>query len=137
MPVVGWKTGRFEDQNDRLGEELAKTALKRLCDLYPGYSWIVEVNGGCLIIRNYTLDWRGRYCMVLKLSDVQHDHTRLIRNLQTAAGEFLERAHMKRGAFVPGQESNPVLEGAPLIGAKRWTPQPKAEDSPQIVIAKD
>lgn len=125
MPVIGWKVGNENDPNDRVGEEQAKIALSVLCKLYPGYSWVVEIKGGVLMIRNYTLDWRGRYCMVLKMGDIQHDHKRLVQSVGRAAGEFLERAHLRRGPMAPGQESSPVLEGASLIGAKKWSPKPK------------
>jgi len=125
MPVIGWKVGNESDPTDRVGEEQAKIALYTLCKLYPGYSWIVEIRGGMLVIRNYTLDWRGRWCMALKMGDIQHDHKRFVTSVGRAAGEFLERAHQKRGAMEPGQESNPVLEGAAQVGTKRWSPQPK------------
>lgn len=123
--MIGWKVGNESDPNDRVGEETAKGTLQVLCHHYPGYSWIVELKGGVLIIRNYTLDWRGRYCMVLKLADVQHDHKRLMQSVVRAGGEFLERAHQRRGPMIPGQESNLVLEGAPVVGKARWSPQPK------------
>jgi len=125
MPVIGWKVGNESDPTDRVGEEQAKIALYTLCRVYPGYSWIVEIRGGLLLIRNYTLDYRGRYCMTLKMGDIQHDHKRFVQSITRAAGEFLERAHQRRGPMQPGQESPTVLEGAPTIGAARWSQLPK------------
>lgn len=131
MPVIGWKVGNENDPDDRVGEATAKVALAALCKAYPGYSWITEVRGGVLIVRNYSLDWRGRWCMVLKLGDLENRHKALTRSVVRAGGEFLERAHQQRGPMMPGQESSPVLEGAALVGAKRWTRKPAA---PQVTL---
>lgn len=135
MPVIGWEVGNANDPNDRVGESTAKDVLRELCRLYPGYSWIVQLKGGLLMIRNYTLDWRGRYCMVRKLSDVQHDHGRLIREVRLMAGEFLERANMRRQGFEPGTDKSTQLDGAHATGSKRWTPEPNhGITSPVIVV---
>ena len=137
MPVIGWKVGNENDPNDRVGEGTAKVVLWTLCRHYPGYSWIVELTGGVLLIRNYTLDWRGRYCMVLKLKDIHHDAKVLVQSVIRAGGEFLERAHLARGPMENGQESSPVLEGAPLVGAKRWSPPPKQRNMGIIVPGEE
>lgn len=137
MPVVGWEVGNPSDPNDRKGEEQAKIALHALLKTYPGYSWVVQLRGGAVIIRNYSLDWRGRWAMVLHLKDIHHDHKVFRTSVLRAAGEFLERAHQRRGPMLPGSESNPVLEGAQLIGAARWSPKPKAESSPIGIVGEE
>jgi hypothetical protein len=112
--VVGWQAGHnMHDPNSGTASErtIAQNALEALVRAYPGHPWYVEVRGGLLIIRNYRLDWRGRYCMVRKLANVQHDYGRLTREVVMAAGEFLERAAIKRGAAREGEHAQ-VLEGA-------------------------
>lgn len=120
-PVVGWQAGSdFNDPNSGTSAErtIAQNAVQALVQHYPGYSWFVEVRGGLLMIRCAELDYRGRYCMVRKLAAVQHDYSRLVREVVHAAGEYLERANMRRGARRDG-ETAVTLEGAP-----KFTPTP-------------
>lgn len=115
--VVGWQAGSdINDPNSGTAAErtLAQNGLEALCRTYPGYSWFVEVRDGLLMIRCAELDWRGRYCMVRKLGEIQHDYGRLVRELTHAAGEYLERAHLRRGAAREGEHAK-VLEGAPYF----------------------
>lgn len=119
--VIGWQAGRdIDDPNSGTESErtIAKNGLEALCRHYPGYSWFVEVRDGLLMIRCAELDWRGRYCMVRKLGTVQHDYGRLVRELVHAAGEYLERANLRRGAAVEGERAQKI-EGAPY-----FTPMP-------------
>lgn len=120
-PVCGWQAGAdFDDPNSGTNSErtIAQNAVQALVRAYPGYSWFVEVRNGLLMIRCAELDYRGRYCMVRKLSQVQHDYGRLVREVVHAAGEYLERANMRRGTRRDG-ETAVTLEGAP-----KFTPTP-------------
>jgi hypothetical protein len=119
--VCGWQAGNdFDDPNSGTAAErtIAQNSVQVLMQTYPGYSWFVEVRGGLLMIRCAELDYRGRYCMVRKLAQVQHDYGRLTREVKHAAGEYLERAGMRRGARRDG-ETAIVLDGAP-----KFTPTP-------------
>lgn len=112
--VCGWQAGRaFDSENEGSASErtIAQNSLEALMKHYPGYSWFVEVRDGLLMIRNYEVDWRGRYCMVRKLGVVQHDYGRLVKEVVRAAGEYLERARLRRGTARP-EEMSKTLEGA-------------------------
>lgn len=112
--VVGWQAGHdMNDPNSGTAAErtIAKNAVEALVQHYPGYSWFVEVRDGLLMIRCAELDWRGRYCMVRKLGAVQHDYGRLVRETVHAAGEYLERANLRRGAAREGEVAQKI-EGA-------------------------
>lgn len=112
--VVGWQAGHdINDPNSGTESErtIAKNSVEALVRHYPGYSWFVEVRDGLLMIRCPELDWRGRYCMVRKLGAVQHDYGRLVREVVHAAGEYLERANLRRGRAVEGERAQKI-EGA-------------------------
>lgn len=119
--MCGWQAGRdFSDptQGTAAEQTIAKNSVEALMKAYPGYSWFVEVRDGLLMIRNYEVDWRGRYCMVRKLGLVQHDYGRLVREIVHAAGEYLERANLRRGRARENEMSK-ILEGA-----DKYTPAP-------------
>lgn len=119
--VCGWQAGRdFADENSGTAHErtLAKQAVEALAQHYPGYSWFVEVRDGLLMIRNYEVEWRGRYCMVRKLGQIQHDYGRMVKEVVRAAGEYLERANLRRGTARDGEMSKS------LEGADTFTPMP-------------
>lgn len=119
--VCGWQAGRdFNDPSAGTAHErtLAKQAVEALAKHYPGYSWFVEVRDGLLMIRNYEVEWRGRYCMVRKLGQIQHDYGRMVREVVHAAGEYLERANLRRGTARENEMSTH------LEGADKFTPMP-------------
>lgn len=119
--VCGWQAGEdFNNPASGTSSEatIAQNALAALMKTYPGYSWFVEVRGGLLMIRNADIDYRGRYCMVRKLGQVQHDYGKLVREVVHAAGEYLERANLRRGTK-RADERVSALEGA-----EKWTPTP-------------
>jgi len=76
---------------------------------YPGHPWFVFVDseGGILVIKHLGIS--SQYGFVLKLSRVYTDPN--LQKIVLAAGELLERAALKRGAF----EGKPVtrVEGLP------------------------
>lgn len=119
--VVGWQAGSdINDPNSGTAAErtIAQNGLEALCRAYPGYSWFVEVRDGLLMIRCAELDWRGRYCMVRKIGQVQHNYKSLVRELVHAAGEYLERANLRRGAAREGERAQAIE------GVKNFTPMP-------------
>lgn len=76
---------------------LAKRAADTLHQHYPGHLWAVNVNseGGIMIIKNYRMSFS--YGMVLHLKNVYQDPT--LKTVIRKAGEFLERANLKRGKY--------------------------------------
>jgi hypothetical protein len=118
--TLSWASGNVNDPNDgKEYEPFAKEALKALAKHYPGYSWHIQIGGGIMMVKNFTLDWRGRWGMVLELQDMMADHARLVRATVMAAGEFLERARVRRGGKPDGFIAT-SLEGA----GKKWAKAP-------------
>lgn len=118
--VVGWQAGRSADPDSGTAAEctIAKNSLEALVQAYPGYSWFVEVRDGLVMIKNFAVDWRGRYVMVRRLGQVQHDYGRLVREIVFAAGEYLERANLRRGA------AREFEVAKKLEGAEKFVPMP-------------
>jgi len=85
----------FDTEHDR-DEPLARDIVNTLCQHYPGFGWHVNIKGGGIYIKN--LDWSDKWGMWLKTNNVNHDAAVLKRQVVMQAGEFLERAWVKRGA---------------------------------------
>ena len=79
-----------------LGQAKAKEALEILMEAYPGYSWKVDVKGGVCFIRLLDVRLLGNWGMNLKLKDIDHDAAVFKRKVKFAAGEFLDRANLRR-----------------------------------------
>ena len=96
---------------------MAKEIAEILSVAYPNHSWFVRIDGGLVIIKNLAISATAG--MVRHLTTLDHDAAARKRNVIMAAGEFLEAAHMRRGAY--DGESARVLEGVdkfkPLIHA--------------------
>lgn len=90
-------------------EAIGKECLEVLDEFYPGHLWHVFVRGGVIQIKNLSLS--SRWGMVRKLKDIQHDAMVRKRSYINAAGEFLERAHLKRGGRTADKAS--AVEGIP------------------------
>lgn len=90
IPTVGCDTQHKGDESWAM--DLAFT----LWNHYPGHSWYVKVMGGGIHILN--LDWSDKWGFWLRLREVNYDAAVLKRRAVMAAGEFLERARVKRGA---------------------------------------
>jgi len=73
----------------------AKSILGLLWAAYPGHPWSVAVKGGVIFIRH--LEFPANWGMATKFKDVQHDATTLKATVVKSAGEWLERANLKRG----------------------------------------
>lgn len=91
MPVFGYKTEKDADV------PLAKEALDILVTCYPGHAWFVDIKGGVLQVKN--LSFSSQWGMVHKLGDIFQDAMVRKRSIVMAAGEFLERAELRRGRY--------------------------------------
>lgn len=91
-------------------EILAKRAADLLNKHYPGHLWAVNVNsestGGVMVIKNYRISYR--YGFTLHLNKLDTELKKVVR----AGGEFLERAHMRRGMARGNLASR--IDGVPL-----------------------
>lgn len=76
--------------------DLAQQALDILTTCYPGHPWACSVQGTVLVIRHLEFDIR-RWGMNLRLTEVDHDAAVFKRKVVLLAGEWLERAKLKRG----------------------------------------
>jgi hypothetical protein len=86
---------------------MAKEIAEILTAAYPNHSWYVRIDGGLVIIKNLAISVTAS--MVRHLTALDHDATARKRDVIMAAGEFLEAAHMRRGAYEG--EAARVLEG--------------------------
>lgn len=84
------------DCENQADETMAIDAVRTLVDHYPGHDWHVLVKGGVMHVkaRNIHPQWG----MCLHYTQLKDDATERKRSIVRAAGEFLERAHLKRGA---------------------------------------
>ena len=96
----------------------AHSIMEVLTAAYPGHPWAVRVDGGICFIRYLDVELKGTWGMALKMGAMQHDWAVLKRDVIRAAGEWLERSGLGRGAS-NGDEIVSV-EGVPL----RYTMQP-------------
>ena len=90
-----------------LGHGVAKQVAGYLRDAYPGHTWFVRVDGGVIYVRCASVS--GKVGMVLHIRDVDHDAKVMKQKTIRAAGELLERAHLRRGSF---NGLAKVIEGA-------------------------
>lgn len=87
----------------------ADYVLQTLCEVYPGHPWATRVDQGIVFIKHLGLG--NNWGMVKKFKDISHDATRFKKEIILAAGEFLERANLRRGKW-NGDEIEKV-EGLP------------------------
>lgn len=92
MNIVGIDCERNEDDG------MAREILNILVQTYPGHSWFVLIRGGVVQVKN--TDWSSEWGMVMHYSDIKSDASERKRSVIRAAGEFLERAHLIRGAKI-------------------------------------
>ena len=76
-------------------ENEAEAILFVLTDIYPGHPWAVRVYPGGFFIRH--LAFPNNWGMNCKYRDFAHDAAVLKREIIMMAGEWLERAALKRG----------------------------------------
>jgi len=87
--IVGIDTEHPQD------EPLAEQMLADLVQAYPGHGWLVVIRGGIVHIKD--LDLNDKWGMALHYSQIKGDAAERKRDILRAAGEFLERANLKRG----------------------------------------
>ena len=92
-------------------EAEAEGVLAILTQFYPGYAWGVRVYDGGIFIRN--LDFPANWGMNIRAKNIQHDAAVFKREVVMMAGEWLERANLRRGRNV-NEEQAQWLEGAPV-----------------------
>ena len=109
-------TIHISDSHTTLGHDLAKQALLILSVAYPGYSWFVRVDDGVIDIKCAQI---GKASMVRHVKDSDHNAQSFRKDILKSAGEFLERAHLRRGQS-EGRNAK-VLEGGEKI---KWRPRP-------------
>jgi hypothetical protein len=87
----------YSEGDTPLQESDAHKIMELLTVAYPGHPWAVRVAGGVIFIRYLDPTLPGNWGMVIKVDDVQHDAAVLKKRVIMAAGEWLERAGLKRG----------------------------------------
>jgi hypothetical protein len=102
--VVGYDTEHARD------EPLAAEIVHTLSTAYPGHGWFVLIKGGLIHVKN--LDWSDKWGMALHYSMVGNDAKVRKQQVIQKAGEFLERARVKRGA--KDDQLVTSVEGIPL-----------------------
>jgi hypothetical protein len=87
----------FSEGDTTAQESDAHEIMTLVTAAYPGHPWAVRVAGGVIFIRYLDPTLPGNWGMVIKVDDVQHDAAVLKKRVIMAAGEWLERAGLKRG----------------------------------------
>ena len=87
----------------------AQYVLEILCATYPNHPWAVRMDGGVVFIRH--LELGSNWGMNLKFRNMTHDAAVFKKEIVMAAGEYLERAGLKRGRG--GDEIMTHFEGIP------------------------
>lgn len=99
-------TESADSQNLQMAKEIAQD----LTMAFPGHSWHVRIDGGLLIIKNMNISVTAS--MVRHIKELDHDAGKRKHDVVMAAGEFLEAANMRRGAWREGEIAQ-SLEGLP------------------------
>ena len=94
LPLMGFLVTEGENT---LANGEATAIMELLTVAYPGHPWGVRVDGGIIFIRYMDPEMPGNWGMVIKRKDVDHDAAVLKREVIRMAGEWLERAGLKRG----------------------------------------
>ena len=115
--MILWTEGATKAQEDE-----AEDIINILTMAYPGHPWAVRVYDGGFFIRH--LAFEGNYGMNCKFSQVGHDAAVMRRQIIHYAGEWLERAGIKRGRYDGDQE----------IGLVEGVPAPKIAAAKDVVI---
>jgi len=107
----------------------AEKIMHILTTCYPGHPWAVRVENGIIFIRH--LAHGSNWGMNLKTKEVDYDAAVLRKKIVMLAGEWLERAGLKRGRD-EGAEGYRV-EGVP----ERFQPKPVTPDVPIVVETQE
>ena len=101
----------YEGETQAL-EDDAKAILSLLWNCYPGHPWYVHCRPGHVFIQYLSFRARGTWGMSLRVTEVDHDAAVLKKKLISLAGEWLERANLKRGRYEETDDAIQV-EGVP------------------------
>ena len=82
---------------DPMNLPMAKEIAEILSAAYPSHNWYIRIDGGLLIIKNLAISTTASMCR--HITTLDHDATARKRDVILAAGEFLEAAGMRRGAY--------------------------------------
>lgn len=84
------------EADDDRDDSKAAEVMTILCEAYPGHPWHVRIARGAIIIKN--MQFSSRYGMCRHYDRVTFDAGVFKRDIVMAAGEYLERANVTRGA---------------------------------------
>lgn len=87
--IVGFDTEHERD------EPLASEMLRYLVDAYPGHGWFIIVRGGIVQVKD--MDIHPNWGMSLHYTQIAGDAADRKKQILRSAGEFLERANLRRG----------------------------------------
>lgn len=104
-PIFLYKEGANQAMEDEAG-----WILQALDTAYPGYPWAVRVYDGGFFI--YNLDFPSNWGMNCNKKTWIFSASELKRRVILMAGEWLERANLRRGAAREGEQIR-RLEGIP------------------------
>jgi hypothetical protein len=104
MNVVG-----YDCENDT-DNAMAEGIVRDIVEAYPGHGWFVTIKGGVIHVKD--LDLNEKWGMCLHYSQIKGDAADRKKQVTRAAGEFLERANLKRGGKT--EQTVTSIEGVPL-----------------------
>lgn len=129
---VGVSSDGYRSTQYALGDNagaltLAGDILNEIYSVYSGYSWFVQVKGGVLFIRE--LSFPASYGMARRLKESDFSASNLKHDVIMSAGEWLERARLRRGVAIQGEEAL-YVEGVP----NRYQPHQQLPDDVKLVM---
>ena len=100
----------FSEGATQAQEDEANGILEALTTAYPSHPWAVRVYDGGFFIRN--LMYPHNFGMNCHLKSVSYSASAMKREIIMMAGEFLERANLRRGRNI-NEDEIMRLDGAP------------------------
>lgn len=105
----GQVTGQVALGDSEPALTLAGDILDYVYQAYSGYRWFVQVKSGVIFIRE--LSFPNNWGMVRKLRETDFSASNLKHDVVMSAGEWLERARLKRGLATG--EATKRVDGVP------------------------
>ena len=106
----GSRTTQYALGDNASALTMACEVLRDVFDAYSGYNWFIQVKSGVIFIRENSFP--SEWGMVRKIGITDFSATNLKHDVVMSAGEWLERAHLRRGLAEQGLEAKWV-EGVP------------------------
>lgn len=88
----------YAEGDNPAADALAKSVLESLWTTYPGHPWAVYVRGGVMFIKYLDPRMSGNWGIAKRLGMLDFDAKVLETSIKMMAGEWLERARLRRGA---------------------------------------